>query len=66
MAVGWGGAFGADLCVEEEGVTYSGEQRPLFKIEGYQKALTSIQPVLARPEAAAALTLEGPTFKMSR
>jgi hypothetical protein len=66
LGEGWGGAFGADLCVEEEGVTYSGEQRPLFKIEGYQKALTSIQPVLSRPEAAAALTLEGPTFKMSR
>jgi hypothetical protein len=66
LGEGWGGAFGADLCVEEEGVTYAGEKRPLFKIEGYQKSLSSIQPVLARPEAAAALSLEGPTFKMSR
>ncbi len=66
LGEGWGGAFGADLCVEEEGVTYSGEQRPLFKIEGYQKSLPNIQPVLARPEVSAALTLDGPTFKMSR
>jgi hypothetical protein len=66
LGEGWGGAFGADLCVEEEGVTYPGEQRPLFKIEGYQKALSSIQSTLARPEAAAALSLEGPTFKVSR
>jgi hypothetical protein len=32
LGEGRGGAFGAELCVEEEGVTYSGEQRPLFKI----------------------------------
>jgi hypothetical protein len=66
LGAGWGGAFGADLCVEEEGVTYSGEQRPLFKIEGYQKAMSTIQAALSRPESPAALTLDGPTFKMSR
>lgn len=66
LGEGWGGAFGADLCVEEEGKTYSGEQRPLFKIEGYQKALPQIQQTLNLPEAVRAITLEGPTFRISK
>ena len=61
---GWGGAFGADLCIEEEGKTYTGDQRPLFKIEGYQKSLPHIQAALALPESPKAFTLEGPTFKV--
>jgi hypothetical protein len=61
---GWGGAFGADLCIEEEGKDYTGERRPLFKIEGYQKALPQIQAALALPECTKTLTLEGPTFKV--
>jgi hypothetical protein len=60
---GWGGAFGADLCIEEDGKTYQGDQRPLFKIDGFQKALPQIQAALALPECARAMTLDGPTFK---
>ncbi len=65
---GWGGAFGADLCIEEEGKTYEGEQRPIFKLDGYQnpKLLPQIKATLSLPESAKTLTLEGPTFKTSR
>jgi hypothetical protein len=64
IGAGWGGAFGADLCIEEEGKIYTGELRPLFKIEGYQKILPQIQEVVARKECEKKLTLEGPTFKV--
>lgn len=65
---GWGGAFGADLCIEEEGKTYEGEQRPIFKLDGYQNAklLPQIKATLSLPESAKTLTLEGPVFKTSR
>ena len=63
---GWGGAFGADLCVEEEGKTYAGDVRPLFKIEGYQKMLPQIQAAIRSPEGAKTLALDGPTFRTSR
>lgn len=63
---GWGGAFGADLCVEEDGRTYTGEVRPIFKIEGYQKMLPQLQAVVNSPAGAGALTLDGPTFKVTR
>ncbi len=63
---GWGGAFGADLCVEEEGKTYSGDVRPIFKIEGYQKMLPQLQAIVNSPEGTRALTLEGPTFRVTR
>ncbi len=69
LGEGWGGAFGADLCIEEEGKTYTGEQRPLFKIEGYDKnpvMFNQLKLALAKPEVAAAITLDGPTFKMSK
>jgi hypothetical protein len=61
---GWGGAFGADLCVEEEGKTYPGDVRPIFKIEGYQKMLPQLQAIVNSPEGSRALTLEGPTFRV--
>ena len=63
---GWGGAFGADLCVEEDGRTYTGEVRPIFKIEGYQKILPQLQAVVNSPAGARALTIDGPTFKVTR
>jgi hypothetical protein len=63
---GWGGAFGADLCVEEEGRNYNGDVRPIFKIEGYQKVLPQLQAIVDSPEGKRALTLEGPTFRVTR
>jgi hypothetical protein len=63
---GWGGAFGADLCVEEEGRLYKDDVRPVFKIEGYQKMLPQLQAVVSSPAGERALTLEGPTFRVTR
>jgi len=61
---GWGGAFGADLCVEEEGKSYVGDVRPVFKIDGFQKMLPQLQAIVNSPEGTRALTLEGPTFRV--
>lgn len=63
IGAGWRGAFGADLCVEEEGQTYTDQVRPLFKVEGFQKMQSQIDAALKLPEAATSFTLEGPTFK---
>jgi hypothetical protein len=63
---GWGGGFGADLCVEEEDKKYADDVRPIFKIEGYQKSLPQLQAVVQSLEGAKAFTLDGPTFRVSR
>ncbi len=63
IGAGYRGAFGADLCVEEEGQNYTDKVRPLFKLEGYQKMQTQIDSALRLPEAAPSFSLEGPTFK---
>ncbi len=63
---GWGGAFGADLCVEEDGKTYADDVRPIFKIEGYQKMLPQLKEIVGSLEGSKALSLEGPTFKVTR
>jgi hypothetical protein len=63
---GWGGAFGADLCIEEDGKTYPDDVRPIFKIEGYQKLLPQLNEIVGSLEGRRALTLEGPTFKVTR
>lgn len=61
---GWGGAFGADLCVEEEGRAYKDDVRPIFKLDGYQKMLPQLQAVVNSAAGERALTLDGPTFRM--
>jgi hypothetical protein len=63
IGAGWRGAFGADLCVEEEGQTYQDNIRPIFKLEGYQKMQAQIDSALQLPEAASSFKLEGPTFR---
>jgi hypothetical protein len=64
IGAGWRGAFGADLCVEEEGQNYTDQIRPLFKLEGYQKMQAQIDSALRLPEAAPSFSLEGPTFRV--
>jgi len=63
---GWGGAFGADLCVEEDGRAYKDDVRPIFKIEGYKKMLPQLQAVVNSAAGERALTLEGPTFQVKQ
>jgi hypothetical protein len=58
-----GGAFGADLCVEEKDEIYEENVRPLFKLEGYQRMQKEIDAALQLPEIPRAVTLNGPTFK---
>lgn len=64
VGAGWRGAFGADLCVEEEGRTYADSVRPLFKVEGYQKMQAQIDAAFRLPEAAPSFSMEGPTFRV--
>lgn len=64
IGAGWRGAFGADLCVEEEGQNYSDQVRPLFKVEGFQKMQPQIDAAFKLPEAASSFSIEGPTFKV--
>jgi hypothetical protein len=64
IGAGWRGAFGADLCVEEEGQTYADNVRPIFKVEGYQKMQAQIDASMKLPEAASAFRLDGPTFRV--
>ena len=63
IGAGYRGAFSADLCIEEEGQTYEGNARPLFKLEGYQKMQREIDAAFQLPEIPPAVTLNGPTFK---
>lgn len=58
---GWGGAFSGSLCVEEKGVTYPGDQRPVFKIDGYQSMQKKQRETIEAQKGF--FTMEGPTFR---
>lgn len=58
---GWGGDFAAVLLIEKQGVDYGNGPRPLFKMKGYESALTpEVTEILKANQAF--ITLDGPTF----
>jgi hypothetical protein len=48
------------------GRAYKADVRPVFKIDGYQKMLPQLQAVVNSAAGERALTLEGPTFRVTR